>query len=70
VTSHRTPLSTITITLTSRVPGGTAATSTTRTGLTDGVARPSTAAFADRLPETHKCTVVLDRAPVKGGHHA
>lgn len=60
VTFHNTPLSTITITFLSQVPGGTQATSITCTGLTDGDADPSTATFADLLPGTYNCTIVVD----------
>jgi uncharacterized protein (DUF2141 family) len=60
VTFHNTPLSTITISFTSQVPGGTQATSITCTGLTDGNADPATATFTDLLPGTYNCTVVVD----------
>jgi hypothetical protein len=60
VTFHNTPLSTITMTFLSQVPGGTQATSITCTGLTDSNADPATATFTDLLPGTYNCTIVVD----------
>lgn len=60
VAFHNTPLSTITISFFSQVPGGTVATQISCTGLTDSNPDPASATFADLVPGTYNCTVVVD----------
>ena len=60
VAFHNTPLSTITITFFSQVVGGTAVTQISCTGLTDSNPDPASATFADLVPGTYNCTVVID----------
>ena len=60
VAFSNTPLSTITISFTSQVPGGTAVTEISCTGQTDSNPDPNSATFADLVPGTYTCTVVVD----------
>lgn len=60
VSFSNTPLSTITIAFFSQVPGGTAVTEISCTGLTDTNPDPAAATFADLVPGTYTCTVVID----------
>ncbi len=60
VAFSNTPLSTITITFFSQVPGGTAVTQISCTGLTDSNPDQDSATFADLVPGTYNCTIVID----------
>ena len=60
VAFSNTPLSTITIAFFSQVVGGTAVTQISCTGQTDSNPDPATATFADLVPGTYNCTVVID----------